>query len=40
MRAVLKVATNERENDYVSILGRKFQAHVEMVFEELVVKAI
>ena len=32
------MATNQREDDNVTILCRKFQAHVEMILEEFIVK--
>lgn len=38
MGAVLKMATNQREDDNVTILCRKFQAHVEMILEKFIVK--
>ena len=38
MRAILEMAANERENDYVSVLCRELQAHVEVVFEKFVVE--
>lgn len=38
MRAVLEMATKQRENDDVAILRREFQTHVEMVFKQFVVK--
>ena len=38
MRAILEMAANERKNDYVSVLCRELQAHVEVVFEKFVIK--
>jgi hypothetical protein len=38
MSAILKMTTNEWKNDYVSVLGREFQAHVEMIFEKFVIE--
>lgn len=40
MCAVLEMAADQWEDDDVPILRGEFQAHVEMVFEELVVEAI
>lgn len=38
MRTVLEMTANQRENDYVAVLSWKLQTHVEMVFEQFVVK--
>lgn len=40
MRTVLEVAADEREDNNVPVLSREFEAHVEMVLKEFVVKAI
>jgi hypothetical protein len=39
MGAALEVATYQRKGNNVSILSRKFQTHMELIFKYLVVKA-
>jgi hypothetical protein len=39
MRAALKVATYQRKGNNVTILSRKFQTHVELIFKYLVIEA-
>ena len=38
MGAILEVTTNKREDYNETVLGRKFQAHVEVVLKEFVIE--
>ena len=38
MCTVLEVTTNQREDDNIPVLGGELQAHVEMIFKQLVIE--